>query len=45
MLKLPGQHAASRYRDFGSFHDAYKRTSQRRSPQRYYNFTLRYDFY
>jgi len=45
MLILPGQHAASRFRAFAGFNDVYKRTSRRRSPQRHYNFTLRYDFH
>ena len=46
MLILPGQHAASRSRAVGGFHDAYKRTPRRRLPQRHYNyFILRYDFH
>jgi len=43
MLYCQGR--ASRSRAFGGFHDAYKRMSRRRSPQRQYNFTLRYDFH
>ena len=45
MLILPEQHAASRFRAFVGFHDAYKCTSRRRSSQRHYNFTLRNEFY
>ena len=33
---LPRQHAARRSCAFDGFHDAYKRTSRRRSPQRHY---------
>ena len=43
MLILPGQHAASSSCAFGGFDDVYKSTLRRRSPQRLYNFTLRYD--
>ena len=45
MLILPGQRAASRFHAFGVFYYVYKRTSRRRSPQRHYHFTVRYDFH